>query len=96
MFACNFASAPTLEEQRDTLYYPPPARCSSLSGRAAGQWRHQFPNIGDDQRGMKGKMWTDAQGARPYPVPDEMTVTDIQMTIAEYVLVDHRSMGALR
>jgi len=35
--------------------------------------------------GLTGKMWTDAQGEQPYPVPEEMTETDIQMTIAEYV-----------
>lgn len=35
--------------------------------------------------GLSGKMWTDAQGEQPYPVPGEMTETDIQATIAEYV-----------
>ncbi len=30
-------------------------------------------------------MWTDAQGAQPYPVPEEMSEADIHSTIAEYV-----------
>ena len=34
---------------------------------------------------LSGKMWTDAQGEQPYPVPEEMTEADIQTTIAEYV-----------
>ncbi|MFA5044269.1 MAG: alkene reductase [Kiritimatiellia bacterium] len=34
---------------------------------------------------LSGKMWTDARGEQPYPVPAEMTETDIRMTIAEYV-----------
>jgi len=34
---------------------------------------------------IAGKMWTDAQGEQPYPVPVEMTEADIQATIAEYV-----------
>lgn len=34
---------------------------------------------------LSGKMWTDAQGEQPYPVPQEMTEADIKMTIAEYV-----------
>ena len=34
---------------------------------------------------LSGRMWTDAQGEQPYPVPDEMTEADIRMTIAEYV-----------
>lgn len=34
---------------------------------------------------LTGKMWTDAQGEQPYPVPGEMTEHDIRMTIAEYV-----------
>lgn len=34
---------------------------------------------------LSGKMWTDAQGEQPHPVPEEMTEADIQMTIDEYV-----------
>ncbi len=34
---------------------------------------------------LSGKMWTDAQGEQSYPVPAEMTESDIRMTIAEYV-----------
>ncbi len=34
---------------------------------------------------LSGKMWTDAQGEQPFPVPEEMTEANIQMTIAEYV-----------
>ena len=34
---------------------------------------------------LSGKMWTDAQGEQPYPVPWEMTEADIQTAIAEYV-----------
>ncbi len=34
---------------------------------------------------LSGKMWTDAQGEQPYPVPVEMTMDDIQSAIAEYV-----------
>ncbi len=33
---------------------------------------------------LSGKMWTDAQGEQPYPVPEEMTESDIQMSIGEY------------
>jgi N-ethylmaleimide reductase len=35
--------------------------------------------------GLTGKVWTDAQGEQPYPMPEEMTETDIHLTIAEYV-----------
>jgi N-ethylmaleimide reductase len=34
---------------------------------------------------LSSKMWTDAQGEQPYPVPQEMTEEDIRMTIDEYV-----------
>jgi len=34
---------------------------------------------------LSGKMWTDAQGEQPYPVPEEMTEDDIHWTITEYV-----------
>ena len=34
---------------------------------------------------LSGKMWTDAEGEQPYPVPEEMTESDIRMTIGEYV-----------
>ena len=34
---------------------------------------------------LSGKMWTDVHGEQPYPVPEEMTETDIKVTIAEYV-----------
>jgi len=34
---------------------------------------------------LTGKMWTDAQGEQPFPVPAEMTEADIRTTIAEYV-----------
>ncbi len=32
-----------------------------------------------------GEMWTDSEGMQPYPVPCQMSVADIQSTIAEYV-----------
>jgi N-ethylmaleimide reductase len=35
--------------------------------------------------GLTGKVWTDAQGEQPYPVPETMTESDIRATIAEYV-----------
>lgn len=34
---------------------------------------------------LSGKMWTDAQGEQPHPVPAEMTDADIRLTIGEYV-----------
>lgn len=34
---------------------------------------------------LSGKMWTDAQGEQPYPVPAEMTEPEILTTIAEFV-----------
>lgn len=34
---------------------------------------------------LSGKMWTDAQGEQPHPVPEKMTEADIQSTISEFV-----------
>lgn len=34
---------------------------------------------------MSGKIWTDAQGEQPFPVPREMTEADVQSTIGEFV-----------
>jgi N-ethylmaleimide reductase len=39
-----------------------------------------------------GTMYTDAQGPQPYPVPREMTETDIEQAIAEYI---HASRSAI-
>lgn len=35
--------------------------------------------------GLKGQTWTDQKQLQPYPVPQEMTIIDIQDTIMEYV-----------
>jgi len=35
--------------------------------------------------GMSGEMWTDEKGMQAYPVPQEMTLKDIQQTQNEYV-----------
>jgi len=35
--------------------------------------------------GFKGETWTDQKQLQPYPVPQEMTLEDIQFTIDEYV-----------
>ena len=34
--------------------------------------------------GLAGTMWTDAQGAQPYPIPAAMTEADIRQAIGEY------------
>jgi N-ethylmaleimide reductase len=33
---------------------------------------------------LSGQMWTDAQGLQDYPVPQEMSLTEIQTAVAEY------------
>jgi N-ethylmaleimide reductase len=33
---------------------------------------------------LSGQMWTDAQGLQDHPVPQEMSLTDIQTAVAEY------------
>jgi N-ethylmaleimide reductase len=43
---------------------------------------------------LSSKMWTDGQGERPYPVPQEMTEEDIRMTIDEYVRSAELAMEA--
>ena len=35
--------------------------------------------------GVSGKMWTDAKGEQPFPIPVEMSETDIEQEIGEYV-----------
>jgi N-ethylmaleimide reductase len=35
--------------------------------------------------GLKGTMWTDQQQMQPYPVPQEMTISEIKHAIDEYV-----------
>jgi N-ethylmaleimide reductase len=35
--------------------------------------------------GLKGNIWTDQKELQPYPVPQEMTITDIKNAIEEYV-----------
>ena len=35
--------------------------------------------------GLSGEMWTDQEGMQAYPVPKEMTVTDIEQAVSEYV-----------
>jgi N-ethylmaleimide reductase len=34
--------------------------------------------------GLKGEIWTDRKQLQPYPVPDKMSIDDIQKTIEEY------------
>jgi len=43
---------------------------------------------------LSGKMWTDAQGEQPYPVPSAMTDADIRATIAEYVRASELAIEA--
>jgi N-ethylmaleimide reductase len=41
-----------------------------------------------------GSMWTDSSGMQPYPVPAQMTETEIEQTIAEYVLAAKNAIKA--
>ncbi len=41
-----------------------------------------------------GEMWTDSQGMQPYPVPGEMTESDIEAAIAEYAAGAKHAMEA--
>ena len=43
---------------------------------------------------LGGKVWTDAQGEQPYPVPAEMSEADIRTTLAEYVRSAALAIGA--
>jgi N-ethylmaleimide reductase len=43
---------------------------------------------------LSGKVWTDVQGEQPYPVPEEMSESDIHGTIAEYVRSAELAMEA--
>ncbi len=43
---------------------------------------------------LSGKIWTDAQGLQPYPVPAEMTEEEIKNTIDEYVTCAGLAMEA--
>ncbi|HMP96703.1 MAG TPA: alkene reductase [Kiritimatiellia bacterium] len=44
--------------------------------------------------GMSGTMWTDQQGMQPYPVPVEMTDTDIEQAIETFVAGAEAAMKA--
>lgn len=41
-----------------------------------------------------GNMWTDSHGMQPMPVPEEMSASDIQQTIAEFVQAVHNAREA--
>ena len=41
---------------------------------------------------LSGEMYTDAEGNQPYPVPEEMTIADIQYTIQEFVSAAKRAI----
>ena len=44
--------------------------------------------------GLAGTMWTDAQGAQPYPVPAAMTDSDIRAAISEYAAAAAKAVEA--
>ena len=44
--------------------------------------------------GMSGEMWTDSNGMQAYPVPQEMTLEDIQQTQQEYVSAANNAIAA--
>jgi N-ethylmaleimide reductase len=50
--------------------------------------------MGPSALALPGEMWTDSYGMQPYPVPEVMTLNDIQTAMAEYVRAARNAIEA--